>query len=555
MSKIKNLGLAAAAVGVAGCASLQSHTVDADGSTPLEGVSYALPMMQFKLVAAHTLKSCSPSAKTRVATKIDVVPSFVPDPEHTYRIAPSALFKGLSTGSVEVSYHDNGTLKSFGAAAKGEGAAVVTGVLNIAATVAKALAGVSGIDTTEAGEDLCESGVKESLGKIEELKTALKDQTSNLKAAQGLVDDRKAVATLSEGGTEGEREDLFAAMDLLRDALVETEKAREALEDAEEKLTYTTRQVWPATGSERASIVFKPKPTDRKIVEWFGTNADTALAGAVGERLIMVAASGATPVSAAPGDAAPEKGLRYRNPRLGYVVSCKAAPEAKPKDEEVKVEEPAAQGEKAASQNGAEARAERMIKLEQDCAARIADARKEDPIAIPQLGRLHVLPLTVGAFTDRALTASFAQDGRLTAFKYEDKVAFLAGLAKTGADAASLVAGTVAAIEAKDDDAKSLTEKQTAKLLEQQALLQAKVTNASLQLTLDGADEAALKAAAVHSKEVAEADLAEAKARASLAALSGDTELSGLLLDQAIAEAKLAIKIANEAANEAAAEE
>lgn len=62
---------------------------------------------------------------------------------------------------------------------------------------------------------------------------------------------------------------------------------------------------------------------------------------------------------------------------------------------------------------------------------------KAEPLLVPQLGQLRLLPLVNGPFANNGLSVSLAEDGRLLSFAYMSKRAILAAMAASASDAAT----------------------------------------------------------------------------------------------------------------------
>jgi hypothetical protein len=498
-------------LGSCGCSTqLVAVRVKNPDSTPLAGAPYNLTFTQWDITVTRRLSSCGQIDGNGNTTKAMVVSVKLErerkeerDPEREYVIDFSSLRSFFKTSSIEVAYHDNGTLKSVNAAAEDAAADTIAGVAQAVGKLA-AVPDVPSEKKTDTGislmqgrpldpaeqerkkpASLCtdtveallksiagkESAVKQAKNKLEEVTVDLKRLT-DMSAAMGQSWGRK------------ERKELLLQIKLLYEARNELAKLDEELQADLEKVTYTDKVTWPASGQASADLrsavpLIKPLTGDQ-IKKWVDPSdperqklaAETLAAEtSLWVRLVATSRIGrADPCKNGQCRDEQIQGLKYRMPAPGALLLCRS---------------------------------------ERCDSARHADVLDADETLVSQLGPVLTLPLKNYPFMNQTISATFDKAGQPITLGYTEKA---------GAPKAANALGALSDQIAKVREARQ-PKSELEKIKEEVDLLKAKADLAAAKKALEPAKYADQTEAAEAFKAdttVLQAQLAKLQAQAAL---------------------------------------
>jgi len=322
---------------------------------------------------------------------------------------------GGKTSDLAIELHPNGMLKSIRSQAKDEtGAIAVAAATGLASIAATFVAGtpVAGVLARRAptNETVCTDDTLARLLDRENAVVAIAIATDNVRQTTRALDAISAVAA-----TVGKNLSASAQSDLQK-AYADADAARAQLADRTAELVELDRQLtdvvrlrWPEDGHTFAS---EPLPLSAsRLARWLKPEHRTDRTVSEPHSLSFTLRASAPGADARPEVTfVPSDGIRYRAPEKGVLAFCKG-------------EVPAA------------------------CAKR-TDAKVVLEGPVPQLGRILVLPYKNETFQSNKLTASFTEDGRLTAGSYSDVESAGLNAASTFSSMVDLAAATAADIEA-----------------------------------------------------------------------------------------------------------
>lgn len=365
----------AIAVAAAGCTThLDAVRMRTDAVPPVAGAPYFLNFTQFTVTVSRRLRCEDVSKKEpfAVAIAIEVAHAEARDPKRAYVIDLASLQSALKASDVEVEYYDDGTLKSLNAAAEDRSGEVLKSAV---ATLGKlAVAGVA-FGAPKAGPpSACSKEVRDAQDAVARLTREIAEKTAQL---DNRTVQLERVTTLSAAvGKDwpvADRRKFAAEIDAVYQDRVALRHLQDALKAEVQKVTVTSTTTWPPDGETFVSDAATIPDLDLATLTGWGANAnDASSLQAMSRVFLKIEPTGAFGRKDPCGEACKDdaiKGLKYRMPVPGRLVACTTP----------------------------------------DCAA---GERIDSTLSlISQLGPIFVLSLDSVPFSNRKITATFAQSG------------------------------------------------------------------------------------------------------------------------------------------------
>lgn len=457
----------------AGCTThLDAVRMNKDAVPPVAGAPYFLNFTQFTVNVARRLR-CEDAATQQpfaVAVSIEVTPAEARDPTRAYVIDLASLQSALKVSNVEVEYYDDGTLKSVNASAEDRSGEVLKSTVS---TLGKlAVAGVTFGAAKDQAASACTDAARKAQDAVVRLtreiaaKTAqLKDRTEQLERVTALS------AVVGKDWPAAERRRFSAEIDAVYQDRIALRTLQEALKAETRNITVTSTATWPPDGetfvSSAATI---PDLAASTLKSWGASDSDVSALQAASRVFLRLEPAGAFGRTAPCGTACADdavKGLKYRVPVPGRLVACTTP----------------------------------------DCAA----GERIDAVdgLVSQLGPVFVLSLDSAPFSNRKVTAAFAQTGLPTKLGVQS----ITASAETAATSIGAAVDTALAARAK------LVPTPLERLQSETALLKARKDLADAQKALappTSDPQADATRAFAADTALAQAELANLQARAAL---------------------------------------
>lgn len=436
--------LAMASLPLAGCTTLKVNPATSDPASR-QGIAYFLPFSQFETKVTWAASCDETTKELSLTPKIEATAKNGPDPAALYVIDYASLSAFTKTSSVKVTFYDSGAIKSINAEADDRTAEILTKTISAVGKVAK-LVVTAGADKALCSADLVQklSDADKAKKEVDRLTALLAKHTRDLDASSARV--TRAGAAISRSL----RQSHDTAISNVVATQIDLDSAKGLLEERTKAVSHTSTVVFPEASSVIASTkgiqipaatlakwvarkvnaAGKPLETDDQFktrVEGLAAQAATWLELKSTTALVDPAKARAVAASGKPGDTGlkdasdpgPEAGVRYRVGVPAVLRACKGGPCTK-----VGVEE--------------------------------GELFKTLPVTLLNRDTTFFLPFHSKAFTNGALSATFAESGVLTSAGYEQKKA--AGEAVAGLlDALAAEVSTV--VEADRANSKSKLEK------------------------------------------------------------------------------------------------
>ena len=259
---------------LAGCSSNLAVQKITPGET-VTGYPYRLKFTQFEIPIMWRVIACDATKPSSVGGglkfKITAEPKdkAVPDPSQYYVIDPSRLQGPFRATEFGMEWYDDRSTKTINSTVDDQTGTAIINVLTAAANLASA-----GVATAGPGAQ-CTEEVRTALEEI-------KDQEPTTKAAQKEVQAQTAIVTkliaklaaLGSSADEPSKQELAQANRVLeaKTAILAAEQAK--LNALLETLSDTRTIVWPKTGSEFATPSAL-KPSDEAMARWGMNDLDT----------------------------------------------------------------------------------------------------------------------------------------------------------------------------------------------------------------------------------------------------------------------------------------
>ena len=282
------VGFLVIALGVAGCTTaLNSKNVVANGTAPVRGVLYALPMAVFDVEAKFVVTWCTKTANVaNLQYELaggTIKQRFAADPLETYRLDYAELNSSLKTTSATVSMHPNGMIKSINAEVEDRTAQALTSVAGAVLNLYKAstlnispVAAASGCTTLAEmfkTRDRLLSELPQARAEDDVLKKdreALKIASANYEEALAAhaeavkAKDNLAIRELAKK-LEKLKAALLAATKLVADRKFTAPTKEAELAKVTEELTVTASlPTWVPRGTTTSALVCEPVEVDQQ---------------------------------------------------------------------------------------------------------------------------------------------------------------------------------------------------------------------------------------------------------------------------------------------------
>lgn len=406
------------------------------------GASYALPMLQFQIDVQRTLVECSGTMahpKIRFLTKVDLTPSYVP--AERFVVDYRRMSGWSKTSAFELQTYDNGVIKSLNAESADQTKAIAANVVSSGISLVGLATGVSPPNARNVAERLGVRIIEYTSGGIIKLKdgnlspliaaddvsstySACPPETTDLLAA---IDEatralKAGTATLTGMNAEKARIDRLAGLNAsteetkkkLDDLQKHTETQAKRVADQDKdladliaKVSVREQVLWPRSSTDqctdappnaedRASLgkLIRMAPEPTLPIRTGYTDADLDRDLAMKACLVPVATSCESTAKASDDRVEDVGGLLYRTPVPARLVVCQAS---------------ALSSCDSRSVCGVTSAASHVL--------------VSSDVLAPQLGPLHLLPYTNGAFQNNVLKATFRENGSLATVNYEERSA------------------------------------------------------------------------------------------------------------------------------------
>lgn len=392
----------------------------AESPVPTNGAPYNLSFTQYEITVKRRLAACKDEVagkeKAKLIIAIEATPkaSEQPDPLRDYVIDNDSLQSIWKTTETEIKWNDAGRLQSISASAEDKfGAVAVTVATAIAKTVVGAATIAAGpIDTTKRGETItesfgaCEPEIYTVVTNVKKLEADIKQATAQLERETKRLETYQSVATImGKDLPPADKKRLSKLLLSVERRTRSIDALQEELETNLKTITYTDTIVWPPNGSTFGEAVVRTKPvkaiqilpplTLDQIKKWgdVGDNETVLPQTSVLAKISPTSPIGITDPCTDECVEDKSKGLKYRPKAPGYLVICKW----------------------------------------QDCDIDSDNAVGKDVGMISQLGRVYVIPLKSGVFSNKTLTATFDKVGQPTMIGVKSESSVAEGASATTA--------------------------------------------------------------------------------------------------------------------------
>lgn len=410
-SRLAIAALVIASSPLGGCTTLKVNPATSD-PVSRQGIAYFLPFSQFETKVTWAASCDDDTGELALTPKIEATAKNGPDPAALYVIDYASLSAFTKTSSVKVAFYDSGAIKSINAEADDRTAEILTKTISAVGKVAK-LAVTAGSDKA-----LCSTGLLTQLTdagtakkEVERLTALLVKHTRDLEASSARV--TRAGAAISRSL----RQSHDTAISNVVAAQIDLDSAKAFLEEKSKLISHSSTRLFPETSSVVATTKGVEIPA-ATLAKWVARKADAAgkpiesdlefkqrVEGLAAQAAVWLELKSTTtlidPVKAKavadsgkPGDMAirdnvdpgPEAGIRYRVGVPAMLLACKGGPCTK-------------------------------VDLEE------GELFKSLPVSLLNRDTTFFLPFQSKAFTNGALSATFAESGVLTSAGYEQKKA------------------------------------------------------------------------------------------------------------------------------------
>jgi hypothetical protein len=384
---------------VASCLSLGCTTtlnavrVTETRPAPPAGAPYNLNFTQYTIVVTRRV-GCEDKDKNprmAIAVQADVSRAEVRDPRRAYVIDMASLQSALKVTDLEVEYYDSGALKSVNGAAEDRTGPILTSyITSLGKLVGAGLLPLGAPEHAAAPPVVpqCSADTVKTLKKVAALKGAIKQNTADVKDLSASLDRATTLAsTMGKAWPAKERELLARQIDALYGAQQNLTRLNAELKDALEAVSDVVTVKWPRDGETLESTPGDVPSLDSKLFDdqHWGAVGPSAMAELIKRSDVRLRIQATTPIGRTSAQMCPPptacaddslQGLKYRFPASGLFLVCSAATwpscDPNPAKEEV-----------------------------------IA----KDEGLISQLGLVYALPLHSRPFSNKSVTATFAESG------------------------------------------------------------------------------------------------------------------------------------------------
>lgn len=407
---------------LAGCTHFNAVRIPkAESPVPVNGAPYNLSFTQYEITVKRRLAACKEEdaagkVKSKLIIAIEATPkaSEQPDPLRDYVIDNESLQSIWKTTETQIKWNEAGRLESISASAQDKfGVVAVTVATAIAKTVVGAATQAAGsVDITKDGKTVtentgaCEPDIYAKVTNVKELEADIKQRTARLERNIKSLETYRSVATIMGKDLPSSDKERLSKLLLIVDRQTRKLDALQAQLEADLKIiTYTDTIVWPPNGSTFGDAVVKTKPvkaiqilqplTVEQIKKWgdAGDDATVLPQTSVLAKISPTSPIGITDPCTNECDEDKSKGLKYRPKAPGHLVICKW----------------------------------------KDCEIDSDNEVGKDVGMISQLGRVYVIPLKSGVFSNKTLTATFDKVGQPTMIGVKSESSVAEGASTTTA--------------------------------------------------------------------------------------------------------------------------
>ncbi len=296
MGRLSSFFMLVALTGCAGTVETSRLDYRYSSDIALNGVSYALPMLQYEVTVTHTLTGCGPTLDAKKVVKSDsltfdtkVEPKARYIPGERYNVDYRKLSGLFRTSNFTIEYFPNGTIKSIGAGAEDKTGDALKSAAKLAGGVIALTAGAPSpiVDLVSPTGDLppeesmkeaeawgCSEKAEMALEDLEDAKAKLKTARENLESANNLVEglsQRFSLKVSSEGDVKKWDEAIQDQLNKKR-AL---ETAKKTFDNSKAKLSVSAVINWPdfGPGTEDLIAASQPKSTEETFQRHFVESA------------------------------------------------------------------------------------------------------------------------------------------------------------------------------------------------------------------------------------------------------------------------------------------
>lgn len=461
-----------------GCTTnLKVHPLTAGNTDNRQGVPYFLPFTQFdtKLtwipgcVDTEVKKDGEPVLDENrnriirkdvlnVRVKTSLTPTTRQDPTALYLIDYTSMSSALKTSSVSAEFYSGtGFLKSINAEADDKTGEVILSTVSALGKLALLGAGpAEGLDETKKAYYVCSPQLKTALSAIKMQAAKLANATKTLNAnKRKLQAIQKKIASANGVADEATKATLSELLTTVRNNMSVLNDEQAALSELQ-AATYVSKSLkFPETSLSRERVIKDPI-SEATWKKW----------------ALLKVPDVADPMQIEKGDLNNLLGLKRVVLKLSSEWFAKTKPSVGQPDPEMAAE--------AGIRYRMGLPATVMTCVSKDGTCKDGKAAKGETLDSQQVSMKHAgtnfyLPFTSRAFTNASLTASFAKDGTITAFGYQNKKAAAAEAASTADSALETILGIEPAKRARyikqlEDEATIREKEKAAKEAELEAL-------------------------------------------------------------------------------------
>jgi hypothetical protein len=447
MKTNKMLPLATALSLLNGCVSLSVHHQQGQSPPLSSGSPYYLPFEQFEITATRTLTGCNANGSFGIKYGVTVTPSQQNDPAQLYEIDTASLSSIFKNSDLKTAFYPNGLLQQFNGAAEDRTSQAIVNVVTGLGTIAETIVtyGTGGTAQQDCLDTL-KGDVKEALTQLHpdngpkarqtpSVNDGVTAKTNVLKAATAELAALQGVAAAMGGRLDAATQSrMIAAALAVNRATSAVATASKPATAAQAKLTATTSFRWPASGdlADTANHLALVPDGDAALAQWMTKPppAEELQAGYFVVSLELMDATGQPLAPSKPAIVATDfSGLVYRTPIQGYLRLCASDKPAK--------EKPPTGAFPVCGQP----------QTTLPSASSVIWAG-----ALPQAGRLRIMPYANKLFQNNTLAANFGTDGSLSSVEYQNKTSALETATSTLSQAATAAAAAAKTITGASTD-------------------------------------------------------------------------------------------------------
>ncbi|MEI6201010.1 MAG: hypothetical protein WCP68_03580 [Enhydrobacter sp.] len=389
-------------VATLGCTSLDVAPVDSSNASGVAvGVGYSLPFATYRISITRTYAGCKIEngelqLSFAVSARADQV--LLQDPANTYTIDIDSVSNWFKTADLKWENYPNNMLKSIGAKSTDHTGEVIQNVAATAFKIAQiaAIAGVGGDARKGVQPAYSCKDMTGAQAIAKRLQKAVEKASAELTAESAKLDAMvKVLGSLAKDGTAHHHAATFSQAVKVAEKKTASDRAQQEYQDQLKELTATQSLVWPPSGDKLTGTIEAkdvPQSATRALLKFITVSKEAqppTFDLTANLSLERVTAGNAANAKSLPATEA--RGIRYRMPSDGVlrISVCDTVGPMVPGT------------------------------LPQ------CDSRKPLEIAataVPQLGRIHIIPITNGVFQSNNMSLNFADNGALLSGEYVEDV-------------------------------------------------------------------------------------------------------------------------------------